>query len=94
MHTKFWSRNLKRISPNTCNITVIKSKMRWAGHVAHMGEMGNACTTLVGKTERKRPFERPRRRWENKIRMDLRETGWKGVYLMHLAQVGTSGGLL
>jgi len=55
------------------------------GHVARMGEMRNAYRILAGKPEGKRPFGRPRRRWEN-IRMDLRETGWEGVDWMHLAQ--------
>jgi hypothetical protein len=41
---------------------------------------------LVGKPERKRPLERPRRRWENGIRMGLRETGWGSVEWMQLAQ--------
>jgi hypothetical protein len=41
---------------------------------------------MVGKPEEKRPFGRPRRRWENNIRMDLREIGWEGVGWMHLVQ--------
>jgi len=41
---------------------------------------------LVGKPERKRPLRTSMRRWEDNIRMDLRETGWKGVDWMHLAQ--------
>jgi hypothetical protein len=41
---------------------------------------------LVGKLERKRPLRTSMRRWEDNIRMDLRETGWKGVDWMHLAQ--------
>jgi hypothetical protein len=55
----------------------IKSRrMRWAGHVARMGKGRNVYRVLMGKAEGKRPFERPRRRWEDKIKMDLRETGW------------------
>jgi hypothetical protein len=47
------------------NIRVIKSRrMRWAGHVAHMGEMRNVHNILEGKPERRRPLGRPRRRWE------------------------------
>jgi hypothetical protein len=45
------------------------------------------CKTLTGKPEGKRPFRRPRRRWENNIRMDLREIRWEGVVRMHLPQV-------
>jgi hypothetical protein len=53
-------------------IRIIKSwKIRWAGHVARMGEKWNAYRLLVGKPEGKRPLGRPRRRWVNNIRMDL-----------------------
>jgi hypothetical protein len=48
--------------------------MRWAGHVAHIGEVRNVCNTSVGKPERKKPPGRVRHTWENNIRMDLRET--------------------
>jgi hypothetical protein len=61
--------------------------MTWAGHVARNGEKKNAYEILVGKPERKRPLGRPRRRWEDNIRMDLREIGWKRVVdWLHLAQ--------
>jgi hypothetical protein len=57
----------------------IKSRrMRWAGHVARMGEGRNLYRFLVGKPEGKRPLGRPRRRWEDGIKMDLEETGWGG----------------
>jgi hypothetical protein len=65
----------------------IKSRrMRWAGHVARMGEGRNVYRVLVGKPEGKRPPERPRRRWEDVIKMDLRENGWGCVEWIHLAQ--------
>jgi hypothetical protein len=53
-----------------------------------MGEGRNVCRVLVGKPEGKRPLERLRRRWEDGIRMDLREIGWGGggVEWIHLAQ--------
>jgi hypothetical protein len=55
----------------------IKSRrMRWAGHVARMGEGKNVYRILVGKSEGKRPLERPRRRLEVRIKMDLRKIGW------------------
>jgi hypothetical protein len=58
-------------------IRQIKSRrMRWAGHVARMGEGRNVYRVLVGKPEGKRPLERPRRRWEDGIKIDLREIGW------------------
>ena len=49
--------------------------MRWAGHVASMGEEREVSRVLVGKPERKRPLGRPRRRWEDNIKMDLQEVG-------------------
>jgi hypothetical protein len=48
-------------------------RMRWERHVARMGENRNAYRILVGKPEGKRPLERPRRKWEDNNRMDLRE---------------------
>ncbi|KAJ4425680.1 hypothetical protein ANN_27876 [Periplaneta americana] len=50
-------------------------RLRWAGHVARMGESRNAYRVLVGRPEGKRPLGRPRRRWEDNIKMDLREEG-------------------
>jgi len=49
--------------------------MRWAGHVARMGEERGVCRVLVGKPEGKKPLGRPRRRWVDNIRMDLHEVG-------------------
>jgi hypothetical protein len=58
-------------------VPVIKStRMRWTGHVARVGEWRGMHRGLVGKPEGKRPLERPRRRWENNIKMDLQEVGW------------------
>jgi hypothetical protein len=59
-----------------------------------MGEGRNVYKVLVGKPDGKRPLERPRRRWEDGIRMDLRETGW-GVWSgFTWLRIGTVGGLL
>jgi hypothetical protein len=84
---KFHSEEL-HISCSSPNIIMqIKSRrMRWAGHVARMGEERNVYKVLMEKSEGKRPLERPRRRWENGIRVDLRETGWGSVYWIRLAQ--------
>ena len=60
--------------------------MRWAGHVARMGEMGSVYRFLVGKPEVKRPLGRPRRRWEDNINMDFQEVGCRGMDLIELAQ--------
>jgi hypothetical protein len=65
-------------SPNI--ITQIKARrMKWAGHVTLMGEKRKVYRVLVGKTEGKRPHGRPRRRWEDGVRIDLAEIGW-GVW--------------
>jgi hypothetical protein len=61
-------------------------RMRWAGHVARMGEKRNAYRILVGKPEGKRPLGRPRRRGVDNIKMDLREIGWDDVDWIDLAQ--------
>jgi hypothetical protein len=60
--------------------------MGWAGYVASMGEVKNAYNILVGKIEGRRPLGRPRCRWENNIRVDLREIVWEVVDWMHLVQ--------
>jgi hypothetical protein len=76
-------------------IRQIKSRrMRWAGHVARMGEGREVYRVLVGKPEGKRPLERPRCRWEDGIKMDLTEIGW-GVWSgFTWLRIGTVGGLL
>ncbi|KAJ4452333.1 hypothetical protein ANN_03858 [Periplaneta americana] len=65
----------------------IKSRrLRWAGHVARMGESRNAYRVLVGRPERKRPLGRLRRRWENNIKINLREVGYDCRDWINLAQ--------
>jgi len=68
-------------------VRVVKSRrMRWVGHVARMGEERVVHRFLVGKPEGKRPFGRPRRRWEDNLKMDLLEVGGGSGDWMELAQ--------
>jgi hypothetical protein len=60
--------------------------MRWAGHVVRIGEKRNADRLLVGKPEGRRPLGKPKRKWLDKIRMDLVEMGWSDVDWIGLAQ--------
>ena len=74
---KLYNEELRDLYPLPNTVRVVKSRrMRWAGHVARMGR--GVHRVLVGKPEGKRPLWRPRRRWEDNIKMDLQEveTGW------------------
>jgi hypothetical protein len=72
-------------SPNIVRV-IISRRMRWAGHVAHMGEERVVYRVLVGKPEGKSPLGRPRRRWVDNIRMDLQEVGCGYMDWIGLAQ--------
>jgi hypothetical protein len=72
-------------SPNT--VRVIKSRrLRWTGHVARMGKRRGVYRFLVERPEGKRPVGRPRLKWEDNIKLDLRETGIDGANWIRLAQ--------
>jgi hypothetical protein len=72
-------------SPNIIGVIKLR-KMRWAGNVARMAEGIGVYGVLVGRPEGKRPLGRPRRKWEDSIKMDLREIGIDGANWIQLAQ--------
>jgi hypothetical protein len=72
-------------SPNIVRVIKLR-RMRWAEHVAHMGEGRGVYRVLVGRPEGKRPLGRPRRRWEDNIKIDLREIGIDRANWIRLAR--------
>jgi hypothetical protein len=84
---KLQNKELRDLYSSPSIIRIMKyRRMRWAGHVARMGEKRNTYGLLVGKPEGKRPLGRPRHRWLDNIRMDLGEVGWGNVDWIGLAQ--------
>jgi hypothetical protein len=84
---KLHNEELNDLCSSLSIVRVIKSRrMRWAGHVGRMGDSRGVCRVLVRKPEGKRPLGRPRRRWEDNIKMDLQEVECGGVDWIELAQ--------
>jgi hypothetical protein len=80
-------------SPSIFRVIKVR-RMRWAGHVAPMGEVRGAYNILVRRPEGRRPLGRPKRRWEDNIKMDLREIGL-GMWIGFIGLwIWTGGGLL
>jgi hypothetical protein len=77
---KLYNEELHNLYSSPSIIRMIKSRrIRWAGQVARMGERRNAYSILVGKPEGRRPLGRPRRRWVDNIKMDLRKIELDGM---------------
>jgi hypothetical protein len=84
---KLHNEELHNLYPSPDIIRQVKSRrMRWVGHIARMGEERKVYKVLVGKSGGKRPLGRPRRRWEDGIRIDLGRLAWGGVDCIRLAQ--------
>jgi hypothetical protein len=76
---KLYNEELRDLYSSPSRIRMKSRRMRWAGHLARMGEKRSACGLLLRKPEQKKQLGRSRRRWVDNIRMDLGEIGWGGM---------------
>ena len=83
---KVYNEELNELHSSPNNIRVIKLRMRLARHVARIRKRRDAYRVLIGKPVGKRPLGRPRRRWEDNIKLDLEEVNWFGMDWTDLAQ--------
>ena len=84
---KLHNEKLNDLYSSPSSVRVIKPRrVRWAGHIACMWEKRGVCRVLVGKPEGKRPLGRPRRRWEDNIKMDLQAVGCGSMDWIELSQ--------
>ena len=85
--SKLHSEELNYLYSSPIIVRVIKlRRMRWSGHVALMGERRGVYRVLVGKPEGKRPMGRPRRRWQDNIKIVLQEVVWRGMDWIDMGQ--------
>jgi hypothetical protein len=78
-------KELYNLHPSPDIIKMKSVSMIWTGHIACIGRSGmSEYKILVGKAEGRRPLGRPRHRWEDNIKMDLRDIGWGGMEWIHL----------
>jgi len=87
---EWWRLHNEKLNDLYCSPNIVRvikwRRMRWAGHVARMGEERAVYRVLVGKPEGKRPLGRPRRRWVDNMRMDLQGVGCGCMDWIGLAQ--------
>jgi hypothetical protein len=71
-------------------VRIVKARMRWAGYIACMGKERNAYRILVGNPKGRRPLEKPVYKWDDNIKMDVKQIGWVGLnWILRVLSSGT-----